>query len=349
MRKKYALLCYLLLLGNLFAYAQTKKDLAVSVYRAISHDALRSLYATSRQMLPAMDMRYSLVQVKLPGHSEVLGTGWLANYRGEFWAVMPYHIGGKVGAVRELSLFDSYGRTKTILGKISHSGNAGFHAPDMSLVKLPAPMLNGNKPLSVEKIDVTKPVYTFGYTSGDFKAGDYLVTQRRILGTEGMGIMGDRIIQGEAPGQVINLSGACGTPLIQRSGDDIYVVGMHEGSAIKSTDNLAENLTFAVDVPKAMETILGAVEKTPEQSARPLMFKGFYIDQLLYTERIQKVELVREGNVIFKQDLRNFPGLYSDFHSELAFGINPLVKGDVLRYYIQAGKNSVRTVEYLVP
>ena len=180
MKKKYALLGCFLFLMNLYSYAELTQTLTKSVYRVISNEMRNEIYSLSRQLIPALDMRYSLVQVKLPGHREVLGTGWLASYRGEFWAVMPYHIGGKKGAVRELSLFDSYGRTKVIQAQITHSGNAGFHSPDMSIVKLPESILNGNRPLFVKKIDVTKPVFTFSYTSGFFEPGDYLVRSEKF-------------------------------------------------------------------------------------------------------------------------------------------------------------------------
>ena len=191
--------------------------------------------------------------------------------------------------------------------------------------------------------------------------------------------MGDRIIEGENPGAVINLSGACGAPLVQLSAEEeedsayyvtkkeenspstenltkesspntmsneYYVVGMHEGSVINSTEDLTKNLTFAINVSNAFDILLGAAEKTPEQAARPLMFNGFYIDQLLYTERIKTVEIVRDGKVIFTQDLRNFPNLYSDAHSELAFVGQTLQKGDTLRYLIQGEKHQIRIVEY---
>ena len=167
-----------------------------AAYSTISNEVRRSIYAVSRELLKplSLDIQYSLVQVSLPGHAGVLGTAWLANYKGQFYAVMPYHIGGRVGSMRELKLQTTSGETKTILGEVVLSGNAGFHSPDMSLIKLSKSVLKENKPLPIKPMDASKPVYTFGYTTGDFGVGDYFAAQRRILGKGGVGIMADRIV-----------------------------------------------------------------------------------------------------------------------------------------------------------
>lgn len=348
------LLSVFLCLG-VFAQAQTQLAGAVgraaldkTIYNTITNEVRRSMYAASRELLKpiASDIQYSLAQVSLPGHTSVLGTAWFANYQGQFYAVMPYHIGGRVGSMRELRFQTTSGDIKTILGEVVLSGNAGFHSPDMSLIKLSKSVLQGSKPLPIKPMDVTKPIYSFGYTTGDLGVGDFFAAQRSILGQGGVGIKADRKVYGEMPGQVINLSGACGSPFVQQGEEGYYVVGMHEGSVIKSTEDLTQNLIFAVDVPKAFEILFDAAGKTSEEAARRLMFNGVYVDKLLYTERIKTVEIVHDGEVIFTQELRNFPDLYSDIHSELAFVGQFLQMGDVLRYHIQGEKHQMRVVEF---
>lgn len=355
MKKAYLCLLGVLLCPGMYARAQaplaqaaSRAMLTKATYSAVSNSVRRNIYAASRELIKPLsaDMQYSLAQVSLPGHTGVLGTAWLANYKNQFYAVMPYHIGGRVGSVRELKLKTLSGDVKTILGEVVLSGNAGFHSPDMSLIKLSEAAVKENKPLPVKAMDANKPVYSFGYTTGDFELGDYFAAQRRILGQDGVGIMVDRIVYGEVPGRLINLSGACGSPLVQEGEDGLYVVGMHEGSVINSAEDLTQNLTFAVDVPRALRILFDAAGKTGEASARRLLFNGILVDKLLYTERIKTVEVVRDGEVIFTQNLRNFPHLYSDVRSELAFAEQTLREGDILRYRIQGDKHQIRVVEF---
>ena len=294
---------------------------------------------------------YSLAQISLPGHSEVLGTAWLADYDGSFSVVMPYHIGGKKGSERLVRVYDSYGRTKEILIHVMANGNAGFHSPDLSIAPLPESFLKGNYPLSVGSIDENLPIFSFGYVTGLAKPTDWLAMRRQIRAMEGLGIMGDRNVPGESPNNIVKLSGYCGSPWVQMTEDGgIKVVAVHEGSVINSAEDLTQNVTFAIDASKSMQLVFDSMKKSPEKTTRRLMFRGFYIDSLLFSERVRTVRVARGEKIIFQRELRNFAAPYSDVHSELAVNGLTLEKGDKILYEIQGeNRQQIRNVEYIIP
>ena len=292
----------------------------------------------------------SLAKFSIPGHVEGLVTGCLVKLpNGKVGALTVCHGGGKVGAQRDITVYDLFGREKTIMGTVKYSGTTGFHNSDFSFLPVPEVFVNGNNVLRLGEFDPTKPVYVAGYRKGHFDPKGYFITQRRILGEEGMNFLGDRLLPGETPGNVINFTGACGSPLLQADKEGLYLIGIHTGSVINSTENLAENRTFALNVSKAIEKGIEAMEVPAEGSAKPLLFHNAYVDYLLYTERVKTIELVRNGKVVLKQEMRNYGKAYSDVHSELALGTQPLAKGDVVRYHILGDKRKIRIVEFVVP
>lgn len=294
---------------------------------------------------------YSIAQVRIPGHGRTLGSAWLAHYRNKYWAVMPYHIGGKAGSLRTIRVLDRFGREKTLDVTIALNGNAGFHSLDMSIAEIPEPFLKGNTPMEIAPVNLELPAYSVGFKGGsDFSMHDWIPMKRTFLNAKGLGLIGDRLVEGEKAGETVNLSGYCGAPLFQLIEGEWKVVGMHEGSFINSTQDLVSNLTFALDISHGMELLFEGVEKSTKESSRQLIFKGTYLGALLPAERVKTVEVIRAGEVVLTQEMRNYPLPYSDLHSELALPESmQLISGDQVIFNIQGANKQLRTVVHTIP
>lgn len=322
-----------------------------SVVKTLSENALqRKMYAAARRQIVLQELKniapYSIAQVHRPGNDNVLGTAWITKQEGKYWAVMPYHIGGKKGSMREVMFQDMHKRIHRVPVQIAVNGNAGFHSPDVALAEIPAEETKDIVALDVAEPDESKPIYSFGYTHGMFTLKDWLPVTRKLFSIEGFGLMANREIAGETEGNSWNLSGYCGSPLIQQFGNEWKVVGMHAGSAANPSGHIAQNLSFAIHIPRAFKMLFNELNNRPV-SIRPLLYEDKLITSLFHRERVKTVEIVRNNEVIFTQELRNFAHPYSDAHAENAFVFGPLVeKGDILRFSILDDKHQIRRVEF---
>ena len=321
--------------------------------RAVTENAIkRELYAAARrQFLPAelqKDIVYSIAQVHRPGIEGVLGTAWLAKKEDQYFAVMPYHIGGKKGSKRDLTFYTNHKKTKKISVTIDANGTSGYHSPDVSIARLEPEDVKDNIPLEVAEPDQSQEAYSFGYTIGDFTPQDFLPMRRWIIDREGVGLRTDRFIPLEDAENPWNLSGYCGAPLLQNIKGKWKVVGMHAGSRSAAETGFAENLSFAISIKKALEILVYEM-KFVSPNLRALLFKGQQIALLSTDEHVKAVKIMRNDEIIFEQEMRFFPYPYSDKHAEKAFVSAPaLQKGDLVSFDIINNNRKVRTVDFYI-
>lgn len=300
-------------------------------------------------------MPHSLVQISLPGHDRVWGSGFLIKHQNDLYAVMAYHLGGKKGSLRTVRLYDKKGQTHEYAVTIEASGNAGWHEGDIALARLPQEANSLEiEPLSLGTGTVPGEAYSFGYCGGDLSATDFLPMNRYIYTREGVGIQGTRQpLQGEDPLHPFLISGYCGSPILQEQEGAWKVVGVHVGGEVVP-GNPEYTRSFAVDVTRVVPFLIDQIRKPwAVEISRGLYFRGYSVTRLSTAERVKEVHVLRgdgEENGVYQQALRNYDGPYSDERSELALGGKLAEAGDIIRYFIyNQTLRQTRVVDFVVP
>lgn len=328
-----------------YSYAQAR--LARGVKAVLSPQAVQVARQTFEHTQLLHNVSRGLVQISRPKVSSVLGTGFIFRAHKRLWVAMPYHIGGVAGSQRTIRFTGKDNLPQERLVTIAVNGNAGWHAPDVSLAPFPEEDAPFVTPLLIGKPSVNTVSYSFGYVSGR-EAGldEVLPIKRLIFNAEGFGLIADRVIAGEDPAEPFNISGYCGSPVMQRIDGEWRAVGLHTGSC------LSENgypRSYAVNLPHVLPMLFRRYLKQQPGHTRSLEFRGWNIGSLLPSERVYSIEVVREGEQVFSVLLRNFPNPYSDGRSELALASFELKSGDLLRYEILNNQREMRFVEYRLP
>lgn len=290
---------------------------------------------------------HSVVQISRPGVPEVLGTGFVFRAHNRLWVAMPYHIGGVAGSRRVIRFAGKNNQPQELEITIAVNGNAGWHAPDVSLAEFPREYKSFVKPLTIGSPQVNSRAFSFGYVAGREAGLEELLPIRRFLfSTEGFGVISNRHIVGEDPTNPFNISGYCGAPVVQWINGSWRAVALHTGSCMMPNGRMR---AFAVNLPRVVPLLLNRYLDKKKGFSRNLVFRGWDIGQLLPSERVHSVEVWRNGERIFYRLLRNFPGPYSDEHSELALEDFDLLHGDELRYQIRNNQREMRFISYVLP
>ncbi len=288
-----------------------------------------------------------LVQVSRPGSQEVLGTGFVFRARARLWVAMPYHIGGVAGSPRVIRFMGENNVPQEREITIAVNGNAGWHAPDVSLAEFPAQDAPFVQPLTIGAPLLNKTAYSFGYVSGRVAGLDEILPMKRyIFNAEGFGLMADRYIPGEEMENPFNISGYCGSPVMQQIDGKWRAVGLHTGSCITPS---GRTRSFAVNLPRIVPLLLNRYLGKGAEYSRSLVFRGWALGKLLPSERVYSVEVWRSGECVFNLLLRNFPSPYSDEHSELALADFELQAQDEIRYTIRNNQRETRFVSHFLP
>lgn len=321
----------------------------------VEESIAKQIYAVSRYKLRGESnlltiVPRGLVQVKLPEDPFVLGTGFLFEKDNHLFVGMAYHIGGRVGNQRTVQVFSRSGQPQEYLVTINARGPAGWHSADISIAELPLEALvHGAQPLKVGKPKVAAPVFSLGYTGGNFEQHDFLPVRGELLSAEGYNLEGSReLIHEEKAAEPFLFSGYCGSPLVQLQENSWKVVGVYVGGCVEPGEQ-AGNKTFAVNlsqtIPQLVDTYLNAVPLFN----RGLYFRGWPVGRLEWTELLNSVQVWRGEMKVFEQNLQRYPGPYSDEHSELALQDFDLQSGDIIRYMIRVNRNKTRSVDFMVP
>ncbi len=289
----------------------------------------------------------SLVQVSRPGASEVLGTGFIFRAHKRLWVAMPYHIGGVAGSRRIIRFAGENNLPQEREITIAVNGNAGWHAPDVSLALLPEQDFSAVRPLEIGWPNLNETAYSFGYVSGRVAGLDEILpVERHIFSAEGFGLISDRVIAGENLAAPFNISGYCGSPVLQYFQGEWRAVGLHTGSCLAPD---GRSRSYAVHLPRVLPLLLRRYLGKDPGYSRSLLFRGWNLGKLLPSERVHSIEVWRGGERVFSRLLRNFPDPYSDAHSELALVGIELLPQDILRYEIRNNQREVRYLSYTLP
>lgn len=307
---------------------------------------LRAQRAFSQRQLFNQISR-GLVQVSRPGAAEVLGTGFVFRARQRVWVAMPYHIGGMAGSRRVIRFAGENGVPQEREISIAVNGNAGWHAPDISLAEFPPEDVRFVQPLSIGAPLLNETAYSFGYVSGRPAGLEEILPMKRCLfNAEGFGLISDRFIPGEAASAPFNISGYCGSPVVQWIDGRWRAVGLHTGSYVTAN---GRTRSFAVNLPRVLPLLLNRYLKNGSGFSRDLLFRGWLVGKLLPSEKVHAVEVLRGGERIFVQLLRNYPNPYSDEHSELALPDADLRPGDEIRFEIRNNQRETRFLSRKLP
>lgn len=313
----------------------------------LSPEAIGVARAVFSQRRLLTQVSRGIIQISRPGSPEVLGTGFVFRARKRLWVAMPYHIGGVAGTRRMIRFAGADNLPQEREITIAVNGNAGWHAPDVSLAEFPPQDAAFVQPLSLAAPRLNEVAYSFGYVSGRICGLDELLPVRRsVFNAEGFGLISNRIIAGEDPKNPFNISGYCGAPVMQRVGGEWRAVGLHTGSCVTES-----GLTrgFAVNVTRIVPLLLNRYLGKGSGFSRELAFRGWILDKLLPSERIYSIEVLRGGERVFMRFLRNFPSPYSDEHSELALADFELAPQDRIRYEIRNNQRETRYVSHILP
>lgn len=170
--------------------------------------------------------------------------------------------------------------------------------------------------------------------------------ERRIFNSEGFGLISTREIEGEDPSRPFNVSGYCGSPVVQWMDGQWRAVGLHTGSCVTAE---GKPRSFAVNLPHVLPLLFASYFGVKPVYPRQLMFRGWNLGELLPSEKVHAVEVWRGGERVWVQLLRNFPNPYSDEHSELALENFPIFSQDEIRYEVRNNQREIRYITYKLP
>ncbi len=315
----------------------------------------KQIYAVSRHKWSGVnnlltDGPRGLVQVKLPDHSFVLGTGFLFEKDKHLFVGMAYHVGGRIGDQRTVQVFSRSGQPQEYLVTINARGPAGWHSADISIAELPPEALaHGARPLPVGKPQLSAPVFSLGYTAGEFGQHDFLPVRGKLISAEGYNLEGSReLIHEEKSAEPFLFSGYCGSPLLQLQENVWKVVGVYVGGCV-APGQTAGNKMFGVNLSQTIPQLLDFHFNQSPLPSRGLYFRGWPVDRLEWTEFLNIVQVWRGETKVFEENLQYYPGPYSDDRSELALQDFDLQPGDIIHYIIRVNHDKTRSVNFIVP
>lgn len=310
------------------------KERAVPALREMLSAAQKTVLeqALLRSAVQAMrtDVRRSVLNVAARD-GRVLGSGFVfeEEYGGkkQLWAAVSYHVSGGAGKEVHLRL---YGSARTVLrytGRVAAAGGYGVNAADVALVPLPEEAALYVRPLRLaetEGLQEGEEARVYGFTA-EHKEDLVDVSSNKLLSQSGFKLIFSNPTQQ-------NLSGACGSPLLNRNGE---VVGVFSGQRLGKQ-------VFAVKV-QAVRALLRAYRG--EEVYRSVKCRGREITRLKLTETIGEVEHIRRGVWL---DSKNVLRLLEPFDPEKLETLFPLQSGDVLRVSVREHNSETRTVEAVV-
>ncbi len=331
----------------------TMKDL--SFLRVLPNDVAQKIYAQARLQFEspagfAKQVPRALVGVQLKPDRENIGTGFLFKDHDELFVAMAAHVGGKEGTQRAIQVFDETGQTRSYIVTVAVGGKAGWHAADVSIAPVPEEALAGGAvPLEVAPVDKTKESYSLGYTSGSFKMFDFLPLKRNFVSELGWTLVAERAwIPGEDPEEPFLFSGYCGAPVVQLQNGRWKAVGVYVGSSTAGKEKPVSR-DYVINASQTFPLLLSQLRGGTLPLGREVLFRGWPIGRLSLQERVQEIQVWRDGQLLFRQELVNYPHPYTDAYSEMALENCDTKSGDTVRYLISGSNRRLREIDFILP
>ena len=340
---------------------------SASGLRLASPQVTKRIFAASRAQIQAPAsflprVQRSIVQIARPSaasqaDSAGSASGFLLKAYGKTWVVSAYHVMGRAGSQRVARMPQADGSVKDVIVTVAASGMTGWNSLDIALAEInPNDIPAGMEPLTLGKANLRAPVFSAGYITGSVNLQDFLVVRRNFLNATGFNLLSSYHINGSTPEHFVTGKGQCGSPLVQQipGTEEWQAVGVHNGHCVNTEESSlsrgsAVNLELAV--PYLLEPYLDNSVQIP---SRGLAFRGHEIGRLEPFEQVSFVVWRRDGEVIFKRDMKPFTGPYSDDHAEMALEDFNLLRGDEIEFHIagkhpQRGQHISRSVTYKLP
>ena len=290
----------------------------------------------------------SLVQIGLPSHlvSDFTANGFIVKYNGQNWIALPYHVGGRIGNVRYVKMLLKDGTEVGFLGQVAVAGNAGYHEADMSFIRVPDEWQDQVTPLEIGPLTPDSPVYSFGSVAENSTHDDFIPVKREVLRRNGTSIQMSHNMPGDDPLHPVEISGYCGSPIVQEADGQIRVVGIFTGH-VNPVSAEYPAVSFAVDVHQVLPLLMD----NPDYK-RPLKFLGYTIAEIPLNARLDKMVLWRfspNGKyIVDERELYHFPNAFSYENSERAFFNVEMRSGDMVDFIIKQ-KGDFSKITFSVP
>ena len=332
----------------------------------VSAEVARSVMAATRAQagLPSSlipRMQRSIVQIARPSvtkvpNPSVSASGFLLKTYDKIFVVSAFHTMGGVGSERVVSMPGPNGSVHRVTVKVNASGMTGWHSADVALAEInPKDIPAGMEPLTLGEVNLKQPAFSAGYMTGLFGVEDFLVARRNLFNAEGFNLLGTYEIVGASWEKPLTGNGQCGAPVVQQAPGtgEWQVVGVHNGHCLNYDDQKLGRGS-AVNLAKTVPYLLDASLRGVKMSARALNFRGYQVTRLDPYERVSKIVLRRNGEVILEQDMKMFANPYSDARSELALTDMETLRGDELEYHIlrhseDRKQRTTHIVQFVIP
>lgn len=299
----------------------------------------------------------SVVQISLPRDiSSFVANGFIVNYKGTNWVALSYHVGGRVGNERIVKMVLNDGSEVAFTGKVEVAGNAGYHEADMSFIRVPDEWQHQVSALQIAPANPDLPVYSFGSVAENSAHDDFIPVKRTILQHKGTSIQMTHAMPGDDPLKPAEISGYCGSPVVQEIDGQIRVVGIFTGH-INPVSKEVPAVSFAIDVNKVLPVLMDNPTYT-----RTLKFLGHPIAQIPLNQRLERMLLWRNrpGNtpavlsevspaqLVEVSELYHFPNEFSYEQAELGFFNQELRSGDKIEFVLKY-KQDFSHITYIIP
>jgi len=289
----------------------------------------------------------SLAQISLPTHmNSTFASGFLLRLDGKVYVAMAYHVGGSKGTERYVRVRTKTGQVYNVPVNMAVNGTAGWHMPDISLAPLPEELQGLEwETLEVASPDLSRPVYSLGYSQRSTDLNDIIPLKRDLWSAEGYGLLGELDLTSNPFVSAEEGNGYCGSPLLQEFPDGWKAVGMHSG--VDATVQTGVRVA-AVNLSRAVPYLAARIRQPDLAAKKGLFFRGQEITRLTDEERVSAVTVKRNGEVVYTQNLRAFTQPYNDARAELSLADFQTQTGDEVVFEItkQRTADSGRKIRY---
>ena len=318
----------------------------------VSQEVVQKVFQATRMQFPGpasalTTVPRSIVQITLPiqitrptqvprVQRMALGSGFLLRSHGKLWVAGAYHVMGGEGSRRMIRMQDARGNIREHEITVTAGGVSGWHSPDISLAEIsPDVLVEGMKPLEIATPDMTKPAYSFGYTAGGLAPSDFLAVERRINNVQDNGMLTTFQIPGSSWETPVTGNGFCGSPIVQASEQDgeWKAVGLHDGHCL-DLDEPELGQGSGVNLARVVPFMLDSYFCDHIPASRSLTFRGWEVARLQFLERVEKIQVWRNDNMIFERILKNYPNPYENSFAEQALENFDVHTGDKIVFHV---------------
>ena len=285
----------------------------------------------------------SLARIYLKDRGDsFVSNGFIVNHNGFNWIALPYHVGGRLLNERLIKIRLKDGTDVSFTGMVGKAGNAGYHAIDISLIRIPDEWQDQVVPLEIAPVQADLPLYSFGSVAVESGHDDFIPVKRTLLKHDGYSLQMTHDMPGDNPADPASISGYCGSPIVQEIAGQLRVVGIFTGHVNPvSADH--PSISYAIDA-SAIPLLIDAF--FPK---RTIKFLNHEVSPLFFNERLERMALWHNGEfLVVERSLYHFPNEFTPEQAEKAFFDQKLRSGDVVKFTINHNHENL-LLEFTIP